>query len=102
MAKETYVFNKFFENEHGNIIGFKWINPKCRINEICAVISVDINGFKKPNKWGRDVYGIDLYREGIEPSGSRKSFNELRKDCSRNGSGVYCSAYFLIGGLIVR
>ena len=100
IQNETYIFNKYFENENGLVLGFKWINPKCKGHELCAVMSVDINGLEKPNVWGRDIYGVNFYLEDVEPAGRGLSINTLLKDCSKKGSGVYCSAYYLNGGFI--
>jgi hypothetical protein len=97
--KDIYIFDKFFENEYGTIVGFKWINPMCKDNQLCAVMSVDINGFEKPNILGKDVFGVNFYKDRVEPIGKNLSLKEQRKDCSRKGSGVYCSSYYLIGGL---
>ena len=100
LENPTYKFDKFYENEDDAIFGFKWINPKCELNEICAVMSVDINGYYVPNTWGMDVFGVNFYKDRVEPIGQEKSLKELKKDCSKSGTGVYCSAYYLIGGLI--
>ena len=98
---EIYVFDKFFETENGTIIGFKWINPNCKNKEICATMSVDINGLKKPNTWGKDVYGVNFLIDKVEPAGYGFNMQRLRQDCTK-GSGVYCSAYYLIGGLFIK
>lgn len=97
---DLYTFSKFFLNRNGIILGFKWINPNCDNKQLCAVMSVDINGLKKPNTWGKDVYGVNFYRNKVEPIGENLSLKELKKDCSKKGSGVYCSAYYLLGGLV--
>ena len=99
---DIYVFNKFFENEKGIIIGYKWINPKCRENQLYAVMSIDINGIENPNMWGVDVFGVNVYRDNVEPAGKRYSLSEIRKDCSKRGTGVFCSEYYLRGGLVGR
>ncbi len=57
------------------------------------VIKVDINGAKKPNRYGRDVF--TFYRTediGIKPSGYDESQDAVKSDCSRSGTGVYCAA----------
>lgn len=89
---DTYVFEKYFENTNGLILGFKWLNPKCTGREVCAVMSVDINGYEKPNVWGKDIFAVDFYKDFVEPAGKRKSLNKLLQDCSKAGTGVYCSA----------
>lgn len=96
---DMYVFEKYFENANGLILGFKWLNPKCNGHEVCAVMSVDVNGYEKPNVWGKDIFAVNFYKDYVEPAGKKLSLNKLIKDCSNAGSGVYCSAYYLIGGL---
>ena len=98
---DRYVFEKFYETEKGLVIGFKWINPKCQNKEICAMMSVDLNGVKKPNVWGRDVFGVKFLRDEVLPIGYGLNLHELKRDCL-SGSGVYCSAYYLIGGLFIK
>jgi prepilin-type N-terminal cleavage/methylation domain-containing protein len=36
----------------------------------CAMIWVDVNGFKGPNLWGKDMYAIQVLHNGIKPLGS--------------------------------
>lgn len=57
-------------------------------------IIIDINGYQKPNQFGKDVYF--LYRveeaDSIIPYGADKSKEEIKKDCSVTGTGMYCAA----------
>lgn len=95
---DMYHFDKFYTTSAGEIIGLKLINPDCKGNEVCAVISLDINGTKKPNTWGYDIFGIKLLDNKIEPLGKGIESDVLRFNCSKQGSGTYCSYYYLIGG----
>lgn len=36
-------------------------------NTICAIVNIDINGLKKPNKWGQDRYGFMMLDNNIVP-----------------------------------
>ena len=59
----------------------------------------DVNGKLGPNRWGKDVFGINIYSQGhIEPFGKQFEMDELRIDCSDKGLGVNCSYYYIIGG----
>ncbi len=61
--------------------------------EYYPVIKVDINGARKPNKYGRDVF--IFYRTddiGIKAYGYNKSQDAVKKDCSKSGAGNYCAA----------
>lgn len=93
-----YYFDNFYYAGPDEIIGLKWINPNCKNQDICAVMSFDINGISKPNTWGYDIFGINVLRSGIEPLGKNIDPEILKDDCSKNGLGPYCSYYYLIGG----
>lgn len=53
-------------------------------------IFVDVNGDKKPNKLGRDVFAFVLTRNGIVPAG----FNNKSANCST--TGLDCAAKYLV------
>lgn len=95
---QTYYFNDFYFAENNTIIGFKDIKTD-KSSDIWFLMMFDINGLLPPNRWGKDIFGINIYDGGkIEPFGFDKSMDELRKDCSESGSGVACSYYYKIGG----
>ena len=58
----------------------------------------DLNGEDQPNKFGKDVFGVEIYRKTLLPFGHNLSQAALKLDCSRQSSGVYCSEYFLYAG----
>ncbi|MDD3013756.1 MAG: hypothetical protein PHC34_08655, partial [Candidatus Gastranaerophilales bacterium] len=65
----------------------------------CGFFLVDVNGFKKPNTFGKDLYGIYLYSNKISPWGSSGS-NMLwgAHDTSENTcatTGLGCAAKYL-------
>lgn len=95
---EMYYFNDFYYTSANEIIGIKVINPNCSNNQICALMSFDINGLKLPNTWGCDIFGIGVLSNRIEPLGKGINPDILKYNCSKQGSGVYCSYYYLIGG----
>lgn len=35
----------------------------------CAKITLDINGFKGPNRWGKDIFGLFVFENRIKPFG---------------------------------
>lgn len=66
----------------------------CRLGGyICGWMLVDVNGFKKPNTVGRDVFGVWVLRDRIVPMGSSKYPYIPLSSCSTSGYG--CSAKFL-------
>lgn len=94
---DRYYFEDWYVTENGMIVGIKDIDsedpkaPKFRI-------MMDINGKLPPNKWGKDIYGVNIFETGLEPFGSNLSMEKLKDDCSKTGTGVGCSYYYKIGG----
>lgn len=94
----AYYFDTFYSTSLNEILGLKWMNKNCQKKEICAMMSLDINGQLAPNMWGYDVYGINIFKDKIEPVGRDLLSDVLKFDCSKHGTGVSCSYYYLIGG----
>lgn len=68
----------------------------------CSEITVDINGAKKPNVVGRDVFRLVVTNNSMRPYGYWHTSSELDNLCSKNpNSGTdsftnyACSAYYL-------
>ena len=74
---------KFFDEPQGDMQG---------------LLMYDVNGKTGPNVWGKDVYGLNIYEDRFEPLGKADSVSEQKRDCSKNGTGLSCSNYYLIGG----
>jgi prepilin-type N-terminal cleavage/methylation domain-containing protein len=53
------------------------------ITVACSEIIIDVNGFKGPNTFGRDIFEFEVYRSGILPFGV--------KDTSPANWNTYCS-----------
>lgn len=98
MKDTTYHFDSFYLTSTKEILGLKWINQRCESSTVCALVSFDVNGSLPPNMWGIDVFGINVYKDKIEPIGKNVSPDMIKYDCSKKGSGVNCSYYYLIGG----
>lgn len=88
-------FTGVYEVGNDNVIGFRWANDKGGKN---GVMFYDINGKKGPNRWGKDVFGVNIYPDRIEPLCASKSHEEIKADCSKGGTGCCCSYYYLVGG----
>ncbi len=98
-AKSKYSVRKFAYQENGNIVGLKWISCKCTDTEPCATIVFDVNGKAPPNRLGKDVFGLFIYKNSIEAFGYELSNDELENECSeKSGTGANCSEYYLRGG----
>ncbi len=89
-------FDKVYAVGEDNVIGFKWYEEGLR--EQKGLMFYDINGKKGPNRWGKDVFGVNIYEGKVEPLCARKPHNEIVADCSKDGTGCCCSYYYLVGG----
>ena len=58
---------------------------------------VDVNGDKKPNKLGRDIFLFLLTQDGIVPAGADVSAND--SDCKQGGAGYHCTARVIQEGM---
>jgi len=63
-----------------------------------GLLMYDVNGKTGPNVWGKDVFGLNIYDDRFEPFGKSDSVSEQKQDCSKNGTGLSCSNYYIIGG----
>lgn len=99
---EDYTFTEIYNTDGGATLAFKWFDtPKIetQTNRIkLGVLMYDVNGKLGPNVWGKDVFGMNIYKDTIEPFGHSLSNNDIEFDCSRQGTGLYCSSYYLKGG----
>lgn len=65
---------------------------------IIGNLMYDVNGQTGPNVWGKDVFGYNIYDDRFEPFGKNEPLSEQKQDCSKSGTGLSCSNYYLIGG----
>lgn len=63
-----------------------------------GILMYDVNGSIGPNVWGKDVFGLNIYENKLEPFCKNDSLNIQKQDCSKRGSGLCCSNYYLVGG----
>lgn len=59
-------------------------------NAAIVVIAVDVNGFKNPNTFGKDVYIYVMTERGLLPAGNDRSDDEVDEECKT--TGLYCFA----------
>lgn len=63
-----------------------------------GMLMYDVNGKVGPNVWGKDVFGMNIYDDKFEPFCKAEPISHQKQDCSKNGTGLCCSNYYLIGG----
>ena len=92
----TYRFKNYKETYTKATIAVKLFDePK---DNLQGLLMYDVNGAKGPNIWGKDVFGLHIYDDRFEPFGKNEAINTQKQDCSKNGTGLFCSNYYLIGG----
>ncbi len=99
MPNSIYYAEKFGMQENGIIVGFRWLGCNCSSDTPCATAVFDVNGKSKPNVLGKDVFGIYIFKNGIEAFGYNMTNKEIEKSCNfKKGNGASCSEYYLRGG----
>jgi hypothetical protein len=96
---QTVYFTDMFYVESKEIVGIKQLPHSGEKNDPIFIMMFDMNGFRGPNRWGKDIFGINVYSGGkIAPLGQDLMMHEHKTDCSDSGTGVFCSYYYIIGG----
>ena len=77
-AIESYVPT----DEHGRPILDENGNEQVRSNPVhlCGSIIMDVNGTKRPNRYGQDVYAIMIYKNKVGPSYQKNTGSESFKN----------------------
>ena len=55
-------------------------------------IYVDVNGSKRPNQYGKDMFIFTRTKKGIMPLGYDRDEKDIDKNCSITGVGSFCAA----------
>lgn len=92
----TYRFKDYYSTYSNATISIKMFETV--EDNLLGALMYDVNGKKGPNVWGKDVFGLNIYNDRFEPFGKNESLSSQKQDCSRNGTGLQCSNYYLIGG----
>lgn len=97
---DDYYITNLHYTSSGKIVGLKWLKTPEKLSDRfpIAILSIDLNGESKPNKWGYDIFGINIYTDKIEPIGKTDDEYLIKSDCSKKGKGITCSYYYYIYG----
>lgn len=81
----------------GYSIKFRYHNLNCDFSAPrgCGWMQVDVNGTKKPNIVGRDIYFINITPNKLTPVGETGDYDPSI-DCAPGGAGVGCSSKYLL------
>ena len=91
---QYYYFDNLYKTQNDTIVGIKWLGELYDKSSLLALM-FDINGEESPNVWGKDIFGVNVYKDKLEPFGKDIPANEVNSDCSKKGRGVYCSYRYL-------
>jgi len=67
----------------------------------CLKMYVDVNGNKKPNKFGVDIFLMTITEDGFVPAGFSKSPEQLKNSCSPGGNGYWCMSHVKNSGWVI-
>ena len=94
----TYRYNDFKLTQTNSGVSYKlYDTPQ---DGVLGLLLYDVNGSVGPNVWGKDVFGLNIYSDRFEPFCKNDSISEQKQQCSKNGTGLCCSNYYLQGGSI--
>lgn len=96
--KSRYHTEDFILVNKDLLIGLKWETCECDDKIPCGYLLFDVNGTNPPNKFGKDIFGADIFKNELKAFGSGQDEFSLKKNCSKFRRGIYCSEYYLIGG----
>ncbi len=88
----------------GTFVSFRDIAPNCDyapfggspLNDICTWVTVDLNGFKGPNTYGKDIYEFYITKNRVVPHGVPEDWAPAGEDCISSGHGEQCAASKLL------
>jgi len=90
---------------NGSMLRIAWLSSVCKDNTFsprgeCGFIAIDVNGLKKPNIVGRDIFWVHIYDNGIAPWGNpddEANGSSKAASCKKNNTGFGCAALVLQG-----
>lgn len=94
----TYRFNDFKLTQTNSVVSYKLYEAPQ--DGVLGLLLYDVNGSVGPNVWGKDVFGLNIYSDRFEPFCKNDAISVQKQECSKNGTGLCCSNYYLQGGSI--
>ncbi len=64
-------------------------------HQYCVAIYFDINGDKKPNTLGKDIFATVFTEDGLVPAGRALKQTSIKQACSDPKSGLHCIMQYL-------
>ena len=99
-------FSRFVLNDGTLIFVMTKLNSETSVFPKIVYLNIDINGFKEPNKRGKDHFEFavvldttdDMFRPlgRVNASGQSQDIETIKSNCSENGTGSYCSSRIIL------
>lgn len=86
----------------GMSVAFNIENPDCKaefgdskaLKNVCATFIADVNGAKRPNQFGFDIFKFYITKYGIQPYGGQSDTTYAFEDsCKMSADGYGCAAW---------
>ena len=87
-------FDEIYKDASGRLIGIEYSFG----NESYATVWTDLNGKNAPNIVGKDIFVYEIYSDSVSPYGKGMKIESVRNDCSKTGTGMTCSQFYILGG----
>lgn len=84
----------------GTLVAFRDLSSNCNLqiaggtpSDKCALVFVDVNGFKPPNTYGKDLYVFYILNNNtVIPRGTQGEDWLPAGECASSGNGLTCAA----------
>jgi len=80
---------------NGSFLTFDYDDSTCSEeydSSSCGYITIDVNGIKKPNQVGKDIFGIWIFEKTLKPFGSQND----GQSCTSEDNYAGCAAPYLL------
>ena len=91
-------YDEIYTDIKGRLIGVEYSKSECTKNQPCTTVWIDLNSKKKPNIVGKDIFIYEIYEDSVSPYGKGIKVETMKKDCSKKGTGMSCSQFYILGG----
>ena len=91
-------YDEVYTDIKGRLIGVEYSKSECTKTRPCTTVWVDLNSKKKPNIVGKDIFIYEIYEDSVSPYGKGIKVETMKKDCSKKGTGMTCSQFYILGG----
>lgn len=89
---------------NGSVVLFYLDSASCAFNfegyfnyKRCGWVTIDVNGLKKPNTFGKDIYVLYVMDKSVKPLMYEYLYETNKNgDCTPDSTGYSCSGHYLI------